>query len=309
MSVNAASPLRTALPGRRGPRGIFLLALAAFFVCASPWGFAEGATGKYGTPLRFDPPPVDLGAAPKSEEQAPPEREKIKPDSQEKRQDGEGKAGKSPGKTGDPSAQKQPAAKASSPVPVRLFGTVEFRSPIKNLPKWERVLNSERKSPSFTSQGLDTRNKQVAERWARQKDKLKDAPLKEQVQRVNNFFNQWPYKTDREVWGVEDYWATPREFVSRSGDCEDYAISKYYALRDLGVPPEKMRIVAIKDVIRNIGHAILLVFMENDAYVLDNLTNLVLSHKKLTHYAPQYSVNEIFLWRHVQPKSTPAKKK
>ena len=192
-------------------------------------------------------------------------------------------------------------------TPIRLLGTVEFRSPIKNLPKWERVRSSEKKRPSFTEKGLDTKSAKVRERWDKLKNSLAGAPLKDQVQKINNFFNQWPYKFDKEVWGVEDYWATPREFVERSGDCEDYAISKYYALRDLGVPASQLRVAAVKDVIRNLGHAVLIVYMENDAYVLDNLTNLVLSHKKLKHYAPQYSVNEEYLWRHVKPKSAPGK--
>ena len=207
-----------------------------------------------------------------------------------------------------PPAIKDEAKSApKAPPSIRLFGTVEFRSPIKNLPKWERVLKSEKQKPSFINNTLDAANSKVAEKWQKLRDKLKDEPLKEQAQRVNNFFNQWPYKVDLDVWGLEDYWATPREFINKSGDCEDYAISKYYALRDLGVPANQLRVAAIKDTIRNLGHAVLIVYMENDAYVLDNLTNLVLSHKKLKHYAPQYSVNEEFLWRHVKPK--PAQKK
>ncbi|MDL2266950.1 transglutaminase-like cysteine peptidase [Desulfovibrio sp. OttesenSCG-928-G15] len=184
---------------------------------------------------------------------------------------------------------------------------MEFRSAIKNLPKWQRVLGSERKSPSFGSNGLDGGNQKVTQRWAAAKGRLGGASLMEKVKEVNKFFNVWPYKTDQEVWGVEDYWATPKEFVRKSGDCEDFAISKYYALRDLGVPASSMRIVALKDTIRNLGHAVLVVYTQNDAYILDNLSNMVLSHKKLPHYAPQYSVNEEFLWRHVKPKATPGK--
>ncbi len=51
----------------------------------------------------------------------------------------------------------------------------------------------------------------------------------------------------------------------------------------------------------NIGHAVLLAYTDKDTYLLDNLTNMVLSHKKFTHYAPQYSVNEQYLWRHIKP--------
>jgi predicted transglutaminase-like cysteine proteinase len=122
---------------------------------------------------------------------------------------------------------------------------------------------------------------------------------------VNTFFNQWPYKTDMVVWGVENYWATPREFMNNSGDCEDYAIAKYFGLRDLGVPPELMRIAAVKNTIINIGHAVLVVFTDNDAVVLDNMTPLILSHSRLTHYKPEFSVNEQYRWRHLQPQYAP----
>jgi predicted transglutaminase-like cysteine proteinase len=206
-----------------------------------------------------------------------------------------------------PEGGRAQAPAAPPPVPLRLFGTVEFRTPIKGLPKWERVRSAESGNPSFTAKGIETPNAKVLQRWTKLKEQFQNAPLREKMKAVNNFFNQWPYKFDMDLWGVEDYWATPREFVMKSGDCEDYAIAKYYALRDLGVPAGSMRIAAVKDNIRGLGHAILVVFVDNDAYILDNLTNLVLSHKRLSHYAPQYTVNEEYLWRHVKPKSTPGK--
>jgi predicted transglutaminase-like cysteine proteinase len=60
--------------------------------------------------------------------------------------------------------------------------------------------------------------------------------------------------------------------------------------------------VALVDTIRNLAHAVLVVYMDDDAYVLDNLTTLVLSHTRYQHYAPQYSVNEVYRWAHVRPK-------
>lgn len=275
----------------------FLLFALAASLALQPYS-ALGA-GRYGTPLSFDPPPVDLGQAETAPEPVPdvapeqpkPARKDTAPESSETR----GSA--------QPADNGKAKSEPSDAKSIRLFGTVEFRSPLKNLPKWERVRNLENEKPSFTEQGIASKNKDVVARWNKLRETLKDAPLMEQAKGVNKFFNQWPYKTDLEVWGVEDYWATPREFLLNSGDCEDYAISKYYALRDLGVPKEKLRVVALKDTIRNIGHAVTVVFIDGDAYILDNLSNLVLSHKKLTHYAPQYSVNEDYLWRHVKPKA------
>jgi predicted transglutaminase-like cysteine proteinase len=296
------------------------------FCLAGQTVFAAAKGRQYGPPLKFDAPPVDLAPSPDArEDRAPapqprttrasparvretlPERspsgteEPPAPPEQEARPLEE---------TRDPpeaTAQNRQSAPADALKPVRLFGTVEFRSPVKNLPKWERVRNSEQQRPTFVSRGVDAQNAAVSERWRNMRDKLRAAPLAEQIKAVNNFFNQWPYKTDMEVWGVEDYWETPREFIERSGDCEDYAISKYYALRDLGVPAELLRVVAVKDAIRNYGHAICVVFVNDDAVILDNLTNLTLSHKRLTHYKPQFSVNENFLWRHIQPQSGPTR--
>jgi predicted transglutaminase-like cysteine proteinase len=202
----------------------------------------------------------------------------------------------------DPAPASPPAplpAAGQQIKPLRLFGTVEFRSALKNLPKWERVLASEAKTPTFAPGGKIPSN--VRPRWDKLEAELRGKSPLEQIQGVNNFFNQWPYKTDPAVWGVEDYWATPQEFMQKSGDCEDYAITKYYALRSLGIPASQLRIVALKDTLRNLGHAVLAYIDGDKVYILDNLTNLVLSHQKLTHYDPQFSVNEEYLWRHVKP--------
>jgi predicted transglutaminase-like cysteine proteinase len=62
-----------------------------------------------------------------------------------------------------------------------------------------------------------------------------------------------------------------------------------------------MRIVLLKDTIRNIAHAVLAVKLGDDTYILDNMSDLVLSHLKYMHYVPQYSVNEFYRWAHVAP--------
>ena len=211
------------------------------------------------------------------------------------------RAGAAPSSGSASADSTQAAAKPSEVKAIRLFGMVEFRSPLKNVPKWERVYNLEKSTPTFGGKARERMTKDVADRWLALRSKLYDKPLEEQLRGVNNFFNQWPYKSDMQVWKVEDYWATPAEFLRKSGDCEDYAIVKYYALRDLGVPASQLRIVALRDSIRGIGHAVLVVFMKDNAYVLDNLSNLILPHTKLTHYQPVFSVNEEFRWAHVKP--------
>ena len=124
----------------------------------------------------------------------------------------------------------------------------------------------------------------------------------QKIELVNNYFNNLTYREDPKLWGMEDYWANPLEFIgARGGDCEDYSITKYYALRQLGVPIEQMRIVMLVDSIRGIAHAVLAVTQGEQIYVLDNVSDLVLPHTKYEHYVPQYSVNEHFRWAHVSP--------
>ena len=294
--LNAVARIR-----RSARQGLFAIAVAVYVLALAAALFALPGSGlaasKPGAPLVLESYPegqAEQGAAHGAQGAAA----------------AEAPAAAGPDQNPAQAAAQAPSAQGAQSAPIRLFGTVEFRSPIKNLPKWERVRDSEIRRPTFLPGGgldLDTRNPGVEQRWATLRGRLKNAPLQEQVREVHRFFNQWPYKTDMELWGVEDIWNTPREFIERSGDCEDYAIAKYYALRDLGVPANLMRIAAVMDTIRNLGHAVLIVYMDGDAYVLDNLTNLVLSHRRLTHYTPQYTVNEEFLWRHVVPK-TPAPK-
>ena len=282
------------LPGAR----LLLLALLPVALMVGPVAHAA-------TPLVFDPPPVDLDHE-SSREAGSGDNTSTSDVSASDATAPEASTPDAPAQGGDASPARSPSpasggASSSVPKTLRLFGMVEFRAPLSNVPKWERVYKLERSTPTFGDKIRERVPQDVADRWQKVRADLEGKSLKEQIQGVNKFFNQWPYKTDMQVWKVEDYWATPAEFMRKSGDCEDYAITKYYALRDLGVPATQLRIVALKDTIRGIGHAILVVFMDNDAYVLDNLSNLILSHTRLTHYQPVFSVNEEYRWAHVKP--------
>jgi predicted transglutaminase-like cysteine proteinase len=179
---------------------------------------------------------------------------------------------------------------------VKIFDTVEFKRPLSSLPGWLSVLKRNEENPIFVPGKLFKRDVTWEQFQAAVKGK-KDIEL---LRYVTTFWNFWPYKEDIVNWKQEDYWEIPAEFLQRSGDCEDYAIIKYFTLKQLGIPPEDMRIVVVRDTIRNLGHAILVVYLQNDAFVLDNLSNAVLSHSRFSHYSPQYSVNEFGRWAHLK---------
>lgn len=196
-----------------------------------------------------------------------------------------------------PKLRTGPAPKAPPPSGLRLFGTVEFKGPLKNITSWQGVLQRNEKQSIFIPE-----KKLGSVVWRDLKAKLEKLSLMEQLQTVNRFWNQWPYLQDPELYKKPDYWAIPAEFVKNSGDCEDYAIVKYFTLKELGVDPTLMRIVVLMETVRNIAHAVLVVYINGDAFVLDNLSNNVLSHTRYRNYLPQFSVNESFRWAHVRPK-------
>ncbi len=57
---------------------------------------------------------------------------------------------------------------------------------------------------------------------------------------INTMVNRVRYMPDYLAYGKDDWWATPKEFFEKGGDCEDYAIAKMLMFNALGVPWEDM---------------------------------------------------------------------
>lgn len=196
-----------------------------------------------------------------------------------------------------------PLAAAEATVPIALFKTAEIRSQShEGLRQWQAVLaRIEAERPIYAACAANAARcpNRAVERWLSTIDGLRGLPLDEQVMRVNRFINQWRYRTDFTVYGRSDYWASPIQFLTNSGDCEDYAIAKYISLRLLGIADDRLRLAVVQDELRDLAHAVLVVYLDGTAVVLDNLTNAVLPHDRLVHYTPYYSVNETTRWAHV----------
>lgn len=90
------------------------------------------------------------------------------------------------------------------------------------------------------------------------------------VRNINSYFNQYRYRKDKYNWKNIEYWASFGEFIGKgTGDCEDYALAKYYSLRKLGVPSYKLRLITGKYL--GGGHLLLAYYKDSDdPYVLDN---------------------------------------
>ena len=193
-----------------------------------------------------------------------------------------------------PSPQPPPALGAS------ILRSFEFEGRgLAMVSQWNRVLGQfSRQSEAFARCAADeTQCTSRGMRWWLQiLTSAADLGRKEQLQAVNRFFNRWPYRSDREVYRVGEYWATPSEFMARSGDCEDYAIAKFFALRELGFGNDQLRIAIVYDRLRGIGHAVLAVNLDDDISILNNQTDTIAPPSRYENFVPWYLVNETTLW-------------
>ncbi len=201
---------------------------------------------------------------------------------------------------------KAPITTEAQPVAGRgfppLFGSREVRlSNIGLLAKWTGAFNRAFAealgtrapcmlvSPGRCIGGTD---------WGRFLASLAGKARDVQIEAVNRYVNQVPYLPDLLNYGARDHWATPVELFARGGDCEDYAIAKFVALRALGFSNSRLRLVVVQDLKRRRPHAVLAVNVNDRALVLDNQLPWIVPAEALGPYRPFYSVNEENLWRH-----------
>jgi predicted transglutaminase-like cysteine proteinase len=93
-------------------------------------------------------------------------------------------------------------------------------------------------------------------------------------------------------YGNADYWASPLQTLgSGAGDCEDYAIVKYVALRAVGVDVNNLRLVIVQGDKRPMEHAVLAVRYEQQWLILDNLTMAIVAAEEARSYRPLFALN------------------
>lgn len=129
-----------------------------------------------------------------------------------------------------------------------------------------------------------------------------------QLRAVNDFYNQRiAFDTDAKVWGRVDYWASPLELLDKDeGDCEDYAIAKYFTLRLLGVPAASLRLVYARARLDEgvVQPHMVLAYLPQDggeALILDNLIDAVTPASMRSDLSPVFSFNSDALWPGLEP--------
>lgn len=147
--------------------------------------------------------------------------------------------------------------------------------------------------------------------WDKMLIKAKRKKTLEKLKLVNDFFNKVKYKRDNLHWKKKDYWASPFEFLGTgAGDCEDYAIAKYFALRQLGIPDSKLRITYVKLSRKGTkydeAHMVLNYYHKptQTPIVLDNVNKRLTLATKRKDLKPIYSFNAVGLWKAQQKGKT-----
>lgn len=127
------------------------------------------------------------------------------------------------------------------------------------------------------------------------KEKIKDYSMFRKISHINSFYNKILPQYDKQKYGISDYWSTRKEFlIEGRGDCEDYAIAKYFSLLENGFNKDKTFLAVVKVDGKQTEHMVLLYFKTKTSipYVLDNLSFKVLPLNRRNKLEVKFIFNE-----------------
>jgi predicted transglutaminase-like cysteine proteinase len=99
--------------------------------------------------------------------------------------------------------------------------------------------------------------------------------------------------SDLAQYGEEDVWSSPLvTFAHGAGDCEDYAIAKFVALRQAGISPDDLRIVVMRDTIHGEDHAVAAARLDGHWLTLDNRRMAMIEDADVRNYRPLFVIDQ-----------------
>ncbi len=131
-------------------------------------------------------------------------------------------------------------------------------------------------------------------------DSVKNEDELSKLKAVNDYYNGVRYTSDMKLYKKSDYWATPWEFLGKDrGDCEDYVISKYFALVYLGIDSKKLFFTYVKSTKFKETHMVLTYFKtpRSEPLVLDNNNFKIFPASKRKDLIPIYNFNGESLYK------------
>jgi len=198
-----------------------------------------------------------------------------------------------------------PVKKTSPKLERKLFGSVELKfDDERKIRAWSSVYERFLGDVGGLKSCMNTTCADpLLGQWASELRPLQNLSKYQKISAVNNLVNRKMYADDRRNYGRSDYWASPREFLAKGGDCEDYAILKFASLLALGVNDKDMRLV-VGRLSDGTPHAFLATHVGNQEYILDNRQSQIYLTENRKDYVPKYSMNLSYRWSHVMPGRT-----
>ena len=108
--------------------------------------------------------------------------------------------------------------------------------------------------------------------------------------------------SDLVQWGVVDRWSAPLEtFTTHRGDCEDYAIAKYVALRAAGVAPKDIKLIVVRNTDVGENHVVVAVQLDGAWVILDNRWLALVQDREMWRAIPLFEIDEDGVHQFVTP--------
>lgn len=165
--------------------------------------------------------------------------------------------------------------------------------------KLNRVIDRHRVQVSVEGRGV-TGSRDAAAldgEWSALIARLRTLPRRERVLAVDRYFAGFGYTADIDVWRQDDFWATPYEFLARrQGDCEEFAVAKYLALRAAGFDDGDLNLIGVTDRQSRRFHMVLAVDVDGETLILDNQAAAPVASLDLRRYEPAYVINQSNRW-------------
>lgn len=199
--------------------------------------------------------------------------------------------------------QSMASSNRRSAATEELFHTKAVAIPTNRFrDKWDNLLKSltGASSPFDVCDGVKATCSEAAAHWVSYLSAIRSLSKREQIGLVNGYVNRHiNYANDGRASGLRDHWASPFQAIGSRGDCEDYAVAKYFSLISLGFSDDQIRLVIVRDL--NVGemHALTTVSIDGNIYILDNRFDRVLPDNDVLIYRPIYSFNQSQIWVHV----------
>lgn len=199
----------------------------------------------------------------------------------------------------EPSAEP-PAEQRRAPLLPNLFGTVAVATTMAPDGWVEHVAQGDAFEACLRDEASCGAE---APTWRQMASTLEGLSVRERLARANAFVNnRIHFRYDDVATGETDNWITPARLLSTgTGDCEDYALAKFWLLRAAGIPEDDMFVMVVRDLVARVGHAYLAVRVDDGFVLLDSRTDRLVAPHMLDEITPVFSITSSGAFLHGRP--------